>query len=108
MAETNKGINTPAAVLWASAFGLAALVVVQAGKLPGNQAYADQGVQGGGFTLLTTDSGRGDDASPDELLYVLDSRSEFLLVYEIPNARQQQMILRQGANLPVWFANARR
>ena len=43
----NASINTPAAVLWASAFGLAALVIVQAGKLPQNQAYADQSVESG-------------------------------------------------------------
>ena len=100
-------INPAAAVLWASAFMLAALVIVQAGRLPGSSAYADQAVQSGGFTLLTTSSGRGKDADPYELLYVLDSRDEIVLVYHIPDARQKQINLLGGASLPFWFQNAR-
>ena len=90
------------------AFVLAALVIVQAGRLPGNPAYADQSVQVGGYTLLTTNSGKGNDADPDELLYVLDSREEILLVYQVPDARQKQISLLGGASLPFWFHNARR
>lgn len=103
-----KRINTASAVLWASAFVLAAMVITQAGRLPVNPAYAEMGVESGGFTLVTSNSGRGEDAAPYELLYVLDSRDEVLLVYEIEDARQRQIVLRGGADLPEWFRNARR
>ena len=102
------GVSHAAAVLWASAFVIAALVILQAGRLPVNSAFADQSVEHGGFTLLTTDSGRGEDAAPDEILYVLDGRSEMLLVYTVPDARQHQINLQGGAVLPAWFRNARR
>jgi len=103
-----RRINTAAAVLWASAFVLAALVITQAGRLPINPAYAEMGVENGDFTLVTSNSGRGENAAPYELLYVLDSRDEVLLVYEIEDAHQRQIVLRGGADLPVWFRNARR
>ena len=89
-------------------FLLAALVVMQAGRLEVNPAYADQATSGHGFTLVTADSGRGGDEQPDELLYVLDSRDQVLLVYSVPDARQKQINLLGGAVLPVWFNNARR
>jgi hypothetical protein len=106
--EKTTRIDPGRAVLWASAFVLAALVIIQAGKLPGNPAYAEMGLESGGFSLLTTNSGRGGTADPDELLYVIDSRDEVLLVYGIPDARQKQVVLRGGAYLPFWFQNARR
>jgi hypothetical protein len=101
-------VDSAAAVLWASAFVVAALVIVQAGRLPGNPAYADQSVELGGYTLLTTGSGTGRGEDPNELLYVLDSRDDTLLVYEVPDARQKQINLLGGASLPAWFQNARR
>ena len=106
--QRSKSINTAAAVLWASAFLLAALVIVQAGRLPGNPAYAEMGLESGGYTLLTTDSGRGGDAAPNELLYIIDSREEVVLVYEIEDARQNQIILRDGGSLQNLFATGRR
>jgi len=106
--QRHKSINTAAAVLWASAFLLAALVIVQAGRLPGNPAYAEMGLESGGYTLLTTDSGRGGDAAPNELLYIIDSREEVVLVYEIEDARQSQIILRDGGSLQNLFATGRR
>jgi len=106
--QRHKSINTAAAVLWASAFLLAALVIVQAGRLPGNPAYAEMGLESGGYTLLTTDSGRGGDAAPNELLYIIDSREEVVLVYEIEDARQNQIILRDGGSLQNLFATGRR
>jgi hypothetical protein len=106
--QRHKSINTAAAVLWASAFLLAALVIVQAGRLPGNPAYAEMALESGGYTLLTTDSGRGGDAAPNELLYIIDSREEVVLVYEIEDARQNQIILRDGGSLQNLFATGRR
>jgi len=105
-AKTN--MRTSAAVLWSSAFVLAALVIVQAGRLPGNPAYAEMGVESGGYTLVTIDAGRGEDCDPEELLFVIDSRDEMLLVYEIEDARQRQVILRGGGSLRNLFQNARR
>lgn len=107
-ASARPSIDTPAAILWASAFLLAALVIVQAGRLPGNEAHAEMGVQFDGFTLLTTDSGRGEDAAPDELLYVLDSRAEMLYVYEVDDARNGTILLRDGGSLRNLFSNAAR
>jgi len=101
-------IRSSAAVLGASAFVLAGLVVVQAGRLPGNAAYAETSSEAGGYSLLTIDSGRGDDASPDELFYVLDSRDQVLLVYEIEDARSKRVLLRTGASLAGLFGEARR
>jgi hypothetical protein len=106
--RTNKSVNTAAAVLWASAFLLTALVIVQAGRLTGNPAYAAMTADSNDFTLLTTTSGRGGKLDPNELLYVIDGRAEFLLVYEIEQAQQRQIFLREGAYLPTWFRNARR
>lgn len=97
--KTTNNIKPAAAVLWASAFFLAAMVIIQAGKLPGNPAYAEMGVSHGGYTLMTINSGRGGDTDPDELLLVLDSRSETLLIYEVEDAQKEQIFLRDGGNL---------
>ena len=112
MNEATKTINGNridhgAAALWASAFLLAGLVITQAGRLPANPAFANMAVSDHGFTLVTANSGRGDDADPNELLYVLDSRSEMLLVYEIEDARQERIVLRHGGSLQNLFAQGR-
>lgn len=106
--RSKSPIDTPAAILWACAFLLAALVIVQAGRLPGNEAHAEMAVEMDGFTLITADSGRGEDAAPDELLYVLDSRDEMLFVYEVEDARAGNIILRDGGSLRNLFTNAAR
>jgi hypothetical protein len=102
-----RNINTPAAVLWASAFIIAALIVIQAGRLPQNSAYAEMATGHGGFSLVTADAGRGGDVQPDELLYVIDSREQVLLVYEIEDARQGRVTLRDGGSLVNLFGSAR-
>lgn len=107
MKQSTTSINTPAAILWASSFLLAALVIVQAGRLPGNQAHGEMAAESGDYTLVTTRSGRGKDTDPRELLYILDSRGEMLLVYDIEDARKQQILLVDGARLPVLFQQAR-
>jgi hypothetical protein len=66
------------------------------------------GLQRHAFTLLTTDSGRGGDAAPNELLYIIDSRGETMFVYEIENAQNNEILLRDGGDLSSLFANARR
>lgn len=100
-------INASAAALWASAFVIAALIIVQAGRLPGNAAHAEMATDRGSYTLLTCNSGRGGETDPDELLYVIDSREQVLLVYEIEDARKKQFILRDGGSLDTMFQRAR-
>ena len=96
-----KNVNAAAAVLWASAFVLAAMVIVQAGRMPGSAAYADVVAESNDYTLLTVDSGRGERAAPYVMLYVIDSRDEVLLVYEVPEAKNREIMLRGGA----WLDN---
>jgi len=105
---TKRTSSTGTAVLLATAFLLAALVIIQAGKLPANQAHAGTSVASEGFSLLTVDSGRGDDLDPQELLFVIDSRDEMLLVYEIEDARKNVITLRDGGSLHNLFLNASR
>ena len=98
------------AVLWASAFVLAALLITQLGKLPGNRRTTPaRASTSNDFTLAHRQIPvSGEDAAPDELLYVIDSRDEILLVYEIEDARKEQIILRGGGSLRNLFTNASR
>ncbi len=102
MARTNR-IDTGAAVLWASAIFLVAMVILQAGKLPQNSAHAGQTITEGSYTLMTARKGRGKDADPQELLYIIDNRNEALLVYEVPDARQNSMVLLESGSLSNLF-----
>ncbi len=106
MSKTTR-IDTASAVLWASAFLLAALVIIQAGKLPGNQANAGVADSRGDFSVLTARSGRGPKDDPKELLYVIDSREQMLLVYEVEDARLKKLDLVAGGPLPALFMTAR-
>lgn len=92
-----------AATLWASAFVIAALLIIQIGKLPGNPAYAEMSSSRSNFTILTADSGRGDNADPDEVLWVADSRGAWLLVYEI---EQRSLQLRASQSIVGLFRAA--
>ena len=102
-------VNPAAATLWASAFVIAALVILQLGKLPGNPAHAD-GVlaERGNYTLLTTDAGEGDGQRRYQMLYVLDSSEQVLLVYQVEDAQRNVMTLRDGGNVNALFRAARR
>ncbi len=104
----SQKINSSAAVLWASAFVIAAMILVQAGRLPGQAAHAEMTATRADYTVMTTNSGRGGDEDPDELLYVIDNRDQVLLVYEIEDARRGNVILRDGWSLTNVFARARR
>lgn len=100
-------LSAAAAALWASAFVIAAMIIVQAGRLPGNPAYADMTIDRGSYSLMTARTGRGSDTDPHELLYVIDSREQALLVYEIEDARRRIITLRDGYPLDGLFARAR-
>ncbi len=103
----SQKINSSAAVLWASAFVIAAMIIVQAGRLPGQAAQAEMTATRADYSVMTTNSGRGGDQDPDELLYVIDNRDQVLLVYEIEDVRRRQVVLRDGWLLPFQFASAR-
>ena len=100
-------INGSAAALWASAFVIIAFIIVQAGRLPGNQAMAGVASERGSYTLLTASTGIGPEARPDDALFVLDSRDQVLLVYDIENISRKQITLRDGGSLENLFVRAR-
>ncbi len=100
--------NSSAAALWASSFVILAMINVQAGRLPGNPAHASTVADRGAYTLMTADSGKGGDTEPDEILCVLDSRDQVLLVYDVENARQGGVVLRDRYSLDELFVRARR
>ena len=106
--RASEKINPSAAVLWASAFVIAALVIVQAGRLPGPAARAEMSSSRGDYTLLTARSGRGPDEKPYELLYVIDNRDEVLLVYDVEEAQRGVINAVDGGPLVNLFQGARR
>jgi hypothetical protein len=108
MNQTTR-INGSAAALWASAFVIAALIIVQAGRMPapGGSAHANMVADRGSYTLLTADSGQGGDDDPDEILCVIDSREQMLLVYEVEEVRKKNILLRDGYSLDQLFLRAR-
>ncbi|MEM7228331.1 MAG: hypothetical protein AAF432_05880 [Planctomycetota bacterium] len=104
---TQKNFNASAAVLWASAFVITALIITQAGRISGNAAYAESANSNADFTMLTTQTRVGT-SPPAELLYVIDERGEMLFLYEIENAQKKQITLRQAGSLQNLFRNASR
>lgn len=98
--------RTPAAILWGSAAILGGMVLLQAGRMPESPAYGGSVISGGDLTALTASMGRGRDTERYELLYVVDNRTETLLVYEIEDARNKEIVLRSGGRLADLFARA--
>jgi hypothetical protein len=108
MKTTERQSATPAAVLLASAFLITCLIILQAGRVPENRAHAGDAIAGDeGYTVLTVSSGFGKDTRPYEFCYVLDNHDEMLYIYEIPQASDKRIVLRQGTFLPGLFAMAR-
>lgn len=103
---TQRHSNIATSMLAASAFILAALVIVQAGRQPAFAETANSGQMG--FAAATIRSGLGPDTRPYELVYVIDSRGETLYIYYIENATGGPMQLRQVLSLPALFRQARR
>src|SRR5688572_22422842 len=101
-----KSLQPARAILWACAFILAALVILQAGRLPGNPAYADGVSNGNNYTVLTVPSGRGGgDEGPDDIIIVLDNRNGAILAYQ-PDARNANLTLLDGESLDALFRAA--
>lgn len=99
-----RALHTP---LWASAFVILALVIVQAGRLPGQAAYAEVAAAEGDYTLLTARTGKGPETRPQEVLYVIDNRDQVLIVYDLEDAQRGTMVVRGGGPLESLFHNAR-
>lgn len=94
--------------LWASAFVIAALVLVEAGRWPAGEAHADQAIVGGtGFSMVTAKSGEDGDGKVQEVLYLIDGRDEVLYVYEIPSPTDRRIVFRAGVHLPTLFNTGR-
>ena len=105
-------MNTPAespggrvagasSALWASAFVIGALTLVQAGRLgPTQPAYAATEAEAGTVRLLTADAGGG-----EEILAVLNVPKGTISVYSVQN--QRTIELYQVADLTELFAQAR-
>lgn len=101
-------ISGAAAALWASAFVIIALIIVQAGRLPGNhEAFAGTAADRGSYALLTASAGTGPEAAPNELLFVIDYRDQVLLAYEVEDAHKKGITLRDGGSLDNMFIRAR-
>jgi hypothetical protein len=105
-----RQLNMPAALLWASAFLLAALTIIQAARLPLNAAYAGAANQGGqGMSVVTQNTGLGPAERPYEALWVLDGRGEMLFIYYVENANagEKALLLRQAIPVTELFRVAR-
>jgi hypothetical protein len=103
----SRPVSPTAAVLWASAFVIAALTIIQAGRLPGPSAHAGNTANVNDFSIVTAPSGIGPDQKPYELLYIIDNHAEVLLVYDLQNI-QQGIFLRDGGSLTNLFRSAGR
>jgi hypothetical protein len=104
MPTADRRLRLDSAVLWASAFVVAALILVTASRLPSNAAYAEMANTGlGGYSMVTAPSGNGS----YEVLYVVDSQTGSFYVYTIENAADRRLTLRNGTSLPGLFRAGR-
>lgn len=108
-ADRRRGAHVAATPLWASAFVLAGLLVVSAGRItPSADAGDAASVAAGGMQVLTLTNGDGSSTQFNESVYVLDNHSETLFVYTIENATDKRgLILRTAEPLQQVFRNAR-
>ena len=100
-------ILSTSALLWASAFVLAAMIVVQLGKIGGRGSVAlaelpagDVVSRVGDYTVLTFNGGN------DDVLAVLDGRAEEIFTYRVKNLNQFEFLGRD--KLADLFTAARR
>lgn len=97
---TARQIPLSHAALWASAFVLGALTIVQAGAGRGAAASAQTVSNVGDLTAMTSRS-----TVDEDIFCILDGRAESLLVYRIDN--QNKIELQQTIKLADAFAEAR-
>lgn len=96
MSKSRLSVNT---ALWASAFVLAAVLVVQAGRNADNQVNAEMVSSNGSYVTMTTQGQNG------ELLYVIDNLNEKLMVYDVE--QQRNLIMQNSVSLPEVFRTMR-
>lgn len=100
--EAAARTTVPLAGLWASAAVIAALIIVQAGRMTGSEAYAGLVLQGDQYTLLTSRSG-----SSEDVAVVIDHRSEEIFVYQHRGSGSGGIDLLTRANVGDLFGQAR-
>lgn len=100
-------MKLPAAILATSAFAITAFAIVEAGSLQPAAHAGGASVGIGGTTMVTASSGKGPDADPYETLFVIDNRSEMLMVYSVSAPPEQRLVLLGGSSLPALFRAAR-
>lgn len=93
-------VDGGAAALWASAFVILGLILVQAGHRGGNAALAGQVAEVGALKILTTDAG-----SNEEVLAVLNQTDDVLMVYAVEGGRSVELY--QQTPLAELFTQAR-
>lgn len=96
--ETRR-VAPGAAVLWASAFVILAMILAQASRL-GAPAYAGDVSTVGDFTVLTVAAGNNED-----ILLALDPRSDRVLAYSV--VRGQNLDFRGSYTLTELFQAGR-
>lgn len=85
--------------LWVSAGVLAALTLVQGAGLLDSAASAEMAISSGAYSMITTDGGN------DEILAIVDSSQESLLIYRSTNAGAVHLLDRE--DLAALFERAR-
>lgn len=102
MSERNESIQRDriapgAAVLWASALLIFAMILTQASRFGGpSEAHAELVAHIGELVALTANAGNDED-----VMLVLDSRSDRLLVYAIQNG--ETLVLRSSYEVSSLF-----
>lgn len=99
MRDESRANLAASAPLWASALVILALILVQSSRMGGNRAQAEMVSSSGGYTVMTADGGT------DEVLLILDERSEELFVYRVENQRSVDM--KERISLSRLFSDAR-
>ncbi len=85
--------------LWVSAGVLSALILVQGAGLLDSSAHAEMAISSGAYAMMTSDGGN------DEILVVVDSSQESLMVYRSDRNLGLQLLERE--NLAGLFERAR-
>jgi hypothetical protein len=98
MSKTTRTRLSPGA-LWASAVVIAALIILQAGRMGPGPARADVVSTVSGTTALTFE------AQSEDLLATIDGRQEMLFVYRVQNKNALELV--RSYTLPELFAEAK-
>ena len=85
--------------LWISAGVLAALILVQGAGMLDSPAMGDMTTTQQSYSMMTTDGGT------DEVLVLIDSRQESMLVYRVDSSNTLQLLKRE--QLDAMFSRAR-